>query len=88
MLHSFINGALAGYAIFAALILGGTVGATPTLGDKAAFVAGAAISSLSWQSFIAAIGSLAHKHLPPGFRVWTSILGNVIIIVLGLRILF
>lgn len=75
-------------AYFAALILGGTVGATPTVGDKAAFVAGAALSSLSWQSFIASIGALAHKHLPSGFRIWTSVLGNLIIIVLGVRILF
>lgn len=75
-------------AYFAALILGGTVGATPTLGDKAAFVLGAAVSSWSWQSLIAAIGALAHKHLPPSFRLWTSFVGNLIIIGLGVRILF
>ena len=75
-------------AYFAALILGGTVGATPTLADKGAFVLGAALSSWSWQSLIAAIGALAHKHLPPSFRVWTSVVGNLIIIVLGVRIMF
>ncbi len=75
-------------AYFAALILGGTVGATPTLADKGAFVLGAALSSWSWQSLIAAIGALAHKHLPPSFRVWTSVVGNFIIMVLGVRILF
>lgn len=75
-------------AYFAALILGGTVGASPTVSDKAAFVAGAALASLSWQTVIAAIGALAHKHLPAGFREWTGLVGNVIIIILGIRILF
>ncbi len=75
-------------AYFAALILGGMVGGTLTLADKGAFVLGAAVSSWSWQSLIAAIGALAHKHLPPGFRLWTSVVGNVIIMVLGVRILF
>lgn len=75
-------------AYFAALILGGTVGTAATLGDKGAFVLGAALSSLTWQSLIAAIGALAHKHMPPSFRVWTSMVGNMIIILLGVRILF
>lgn len=75
-------------AYFAALILGGTVGTTPSLADKGAFVLGAALSSWSWQSVIAAIGALAHKHLPHGFRAWTSVVGNMIIIALGIRILF
>ena len=75
-------------AYFAALILGGTVGTTPTTGDKVAFVAGAALASLSWQSTLAVIGALAHKHLPPGFKEWTSIVGNIMIIILGIRILF
>lgn len=74
-------------AYFGALILGGVVGATPTLQDKIAFILGAALSSWSWQSLIAAIGALAHKHFPPNFRVWTSVVGNLIIIVLGVRIL-
>lgn len=74
-------------AYFAALILGGTVGTTPTAQDKVAFIVGAFLASWSWQSFIAAIGALAHRHLPPGFRVWTSIVGNGIIIVLGVLIL-
>jgi arginine exporter protein ArgO len=84
--YTILNPATVAY--FTALILGGTVGATPTLGDKALFVAGAALSSWSWQSLIAAIGALAHKHLPPSFRLWTSVVGNVIIIALGIRILF
>lgn len=75
-------------AYFAALILGGTVGTTPSAADKVAFVLGAALASWSWQSLLAVIGALAHRHMPPGFRVWTSFVGNVIIILLGIRILF
>jgi arginine exporter protein ArgO len=75
-------------AYFAALILGGTVGKTPTAADKAAFVAGAWLASWSWQSLLAVISALAHRHLPPSFRLWTSFVGNVIIIALGIKILF
>lgn len=75
-------------AYFAALILGGTVGTTPTTQDKILFAMGAFLASWSWQSLLAAIGALAHKHLPPSFKFWTSLVGNVIIMVLGIRILF
>jgi arginine exporter protein ArgO len=75
-------------AYFAALILGGTVGTTPTTQDKILFAMGAFLASWSWQSLLAAIGALAHKHLPPSFKLWTSLVGNVIIMVLGIRILF
>lgn len=75
-------------AYFAALILGGTVGTTPSAADKVAFILGATLASWSWQSFLAGIGALAHRHLPPSFRLWTSFVGNAIIMVLGVMILF
>ena len=75
-------------AYFAALILGGTVGTTPDAADKMAFVLGAWLASWSWQSFLAVIGALAHRHMPPSFRIWTSLVGNVIIMALGVKILF
>lgn len=74
-------------AYFAALILGGTVGRAPGTAEKVAFVAGVVLASWSWQSLLAAIGALAHRRMPPGFRRWTSIVGNFIIIVLGITIL-
>lgn len=74
-------------AYFAALILGGTVGRAPGTAEKVAFVAGVVLASWSWQSLLAAIGALAHRHMPSGFRRWTSIVGNFIIIVLGITIL-
>ncbi len=75
-------------AYFAALILGGTVGATPSAANKAAFVAGAWLASWSWQSLLAVTGALAHKHLSARFRVWTSVVGNCIIVALGVMLLF
>ena len=63
---------------FAALIL-----ALPNLGhgpaERAAFVAGAFLSSLSWQTTLAAIGAVAHHRLPPRFQLAISLLGNVVI---------
>jgi arginine exporter protein ArgO len=74
-------------AYFAALILGLNVGARLTLEDKILFVLGAFLASWSWQTLLAAVGALAHKHLSPGFRNVTSLIGNFMIIGLGIRIL-
>jgi arginine exporter protein ArgO len=64
---------------FAALIL-----ALPQLGSAAparvAFVAGAFLASLSWQTVLAGIGAVAHHRLPPAFQVGISALGNLMII--------
>lgn len=64
---------------FAALILG-----LPNLGrgpdERAAFVAGAFLASLSWQTTLAAIGAIAHHRLPPRFQVAISLLGNLVIV--------
>lgn len=75
-------------AYFAALILGGTVGTSPSTAEKAAFAVGAFLASWSWQSFLAALSAVGHHHLPPGFRVWSGMAGNLIVIVLGIVILF
>jgi threonine/homoserine/homoserine lactone efflux protein len=64
---------------FAALILG-----LPEVGDdvpeRLAFVAGAFLSSLSWQSLLAVVGSVGHRRLSPRLRRATSILGNLVIL--------
>ena len=64
---------------FAALVLG-----LPSIGegslDRVAFVVGALAASLSWQTFIATIGALAHGRLPPHARLWTSLVGNLIVL--------
>ena len=63
---------------FAALIL-----AVPNLGhgppERSAFVAGAFVASLSWQTTLAGIGALGHHRLPPRFQVAISLLGNLVI---------
>ena len=64
---------------FAALILG-----LPNLGrgpdERIAFVAGAFLASLSWQTTLAGVGAIAHHRLPPRFQVAISLLGNFVII--------
>jgi arginine exporter protein ArgO len=64
---------------FAALILGlASTGAGP--GEKAAFVAGAFVASLSWQTLLAAVGAFLHRRLPAGLRAGVILLGNAIIL--------
>ena len=67
---------------FAALILG-----LPQVGDempeRLAFVAGAFLSSLSWQWLLAVVGSVGHRRLSPRLRRATSILGNLVILALA-----
>jgi arginine exporter protein ArgO len=70
---------------FAALMLG-----LPEIGDaageRAAFVVGAFGSSLSWQLLLAGVGAIAHRRLPPRFRVGVSLLGSIVIAIFALRI--
>jgi threonine/homoserine/homoserine lactone efflux protein len=70
---------------FAALILG-----LPSVGDgageRAAFVVGAFLASLSWQSLLGALGSVAHGRLPPRSRLWTSLVGDFIVLALAANI--
>ncbi len=74
-------------AYFTALILGRDASATTTVGQRAAFVVGAALASLSWQTFLAGVGALAHRHVSPRFQVIASVVGNLVVIGLGMRIL-
>jgi len=64
---------------FAPLIL-----ALPELGSappgRVAFVLGAFVASLSWQTILAAVGAVAHHRLPPAFQVGISAFGNLMII--------
>jgi threonine/homoserine/homoserine lactone efflux protein len=64
---------------FAALILG-----LPDIGDglaeRLAFVAGAFLSSLSWQWLLAVVGAVGHRRLSPRFQAATSVVGNLVIL--------
>ncbi len=64
---------------FAALILGlGSTGAGPA--EKAAFVAGACLASLAWQTLLAAFGAFLHQRLSARLRLGVVLLGNAIIV--------
>jgi threonine/homoserine/homoserine lactone efflux protein len=72
---------------FGALILGGRVETLGTTPGRTLFVTGAWLASLSWQIFLATVGALARRRLSPRFQVLTSVVGNLIVIGLGLRVL-
>lgn len=74
-------------AYFAALIMGRGAGMAFDTRDRVLFVTGAALASLSWQTLLAAVGALAHRHLSPRVQVMTGVIGNLVVIGLGLRIL-
>lgn len=73
-------------AYFASLILGMQAGTFNTPGSRLAFVVGAGLASLSWQSLLAAMGALGHRHLSPRFQFRASLLGNVLIVAFGVAI--
>ncbi len=71
---------------FSALILGGAKNLV-SVPEHAAFVIGAGLASLSWQTLLAGLGSLGHERLSPRFQIATSIIGFLVVIGFGLRIL-
>ncbi len=73
-------------AYFAALILGGSA-ELASWGQRGAFVFGAGLASLSWQSLLAATGALAHRSLSPRAQAGISLLGSLIVAILGVRML-
>ena len=73
---------------FTALILGRDHSIALSMMDRIAFVVGAGLASLSWQTLLAGLGGLGHQKLLFRFRYGAILLGNIIIIALGLRILY
>jgi arginine exporter protein ArgO len=74
-------------AYFAALILGRAADNPLSPEGRLAFVAGAWLASWSWQSLLAASGALAQRLLSRRVQRLTAILGNAVVIAVGLRIL-
>lgn len=72
---------------FAAVIIGLGVAEGMTAGDGALFVVGAFLASLSWQTLVAAAGALAGRRLRPAWRTGVSVVGNLVILGIGLFIL-
>jgi threonine/homoserine/homoserine lactone efflux protein len=73
---------------FTALILGRDSAAVLSFVDQVAFVIGVGLASLSWQTLLAGLGSIARSHLPARFQLSAVIFGNLLIMGLGLQILF
>ena len=70
---------------FAALILGlSSTGSSPL--EKLAFVAGAGLASLSWQTLLAFVGSRLHHRLSTRARLATGLVGNVVVLALAATI--
>jgi len=72
---------------FSALILSREVSYAITFGERAAFVVGAGLASLSWQTLLAALGATARRNLSPRFQLFASLMGNMVVIGFGLRII-
>ena len=73
-------------AYFTTLILGMGTGSLGSTLDATLFISGAFLASLSWASLIASAGGLAHKRLPTNVQTITFIIGNSVVIALGIMI--
>ena len=71
---------------FTTLILG-MQAASPSFVNSILFIAGAFIASLSWQSFLASISGIAHKHVSAKLQLATFTVGNFVIMGFGVAIL-
>jgi len=72
---------------FAAVVIGLGVARGMTAGDGVLFVTGAFLASLSWQTLIAAVGAFAGHRLSFRSRRVVTILGNLVILAIGIVIL-
>ncbi len=71
---------------FTALILGRDPSVNTGIAEQALFALGAGIASLSWQTLLAGLGAIARSRLSTSFRTWTTILGNLLVLGLGVRV--
>jgi arginine exporter protein ArgO len=72
---------------FTTLILGMGADSSQSSASAILFISGVFLASLSWQSLLASISGIAHKHLPVRMQVVTFVMGNLVIIALGVAIL-
>lgn len=71
---------------FVALIVGLDRG-DASAADKALFVIGAFLASLSWQLWLAALGALLHKRIPEGVRWVFGALGSLVVAGFAVRLI-
>jgi threonine/homoserine/homoserine lactone efflux protein len=74
-------------AYFAAFVLGRSADALSRWDARAAFVAGFALASFSWQTLLAAFGAATHRLLPARVQTIVSAIGNLLVAALGVRML-
>ena len=74
-------------AYFAAFVLGRGADELSQWDARAAFVAGFALASLSWQTLLAAFGAATHRFLPTRIQTLVSAAGNLLVVGLGVRML-
>jgi threonine/homoserine/homoserine lactone efflux protein len=55
-------------------------------GSRVAFAVGASLSSLSWQTLLAAVGAALHARLTPRIELATTLLSTVILVAFALKI--
>ena len=72
---------------FTTLILGLKTSLATSSMDVILFVAGTFLASLSWQTLLACVSGLTHRHLSPRVQAATFALGNSVVIMLGVLIL-
>jgi arginine exporter protein ArgO len=69
---------------FLALIMGGSTNWISSSRDCMMFIVGVTLASLSWQTILAGAGALAQKRLSVRARRATALIGNLIVILMGL----
>lgn len=72
---------------FLALIMGGSTEWILSTVDCAMFVVGVTLASLSWQTLLAGAGALARKRLSGRLKMATVLIGNAIVVLLGVDLL-
>lgn len=82
---TFVNPLTVAY--FSALILGRGIHDVSTTGEQVAFVMGAGLASLSWQTLLAGVGTVVGRNLSLRFKMFATLFGNLVVVGFGLRIL-
>lgn len=72
---------------FAALIMSREANSTLTTVEQLAFVAGAGLASLSWQTLLVCVGHFASQLLSERLQMIVSITGYLVVVGLGMRVL-
>lgn len=73
--------------VYFAAIVSGLDQFTQSLSTSWAFVMGVGIASFGWQALLVAIGAALRRRTGPSFRGWTTVIGNGLVVALGITLL-